>query len=184
VTEAKRRQAAVPKESSGLRDLFEQHGAFVCRSLRMLGVREADLDDALQEVFVVVFQRMHDYEERGRARAWLYSISTRIVHSQRRKQGRRHEDMAAALPEATAEATQLAQLADREALALGQRLLAQLPREQRDVFWLYEVEDVPMLEIARALECPLQTAYSRLHTARERILAAVQRAAAEDPDHA
>jgi RNA polymerase sigma-70 factor (ECF subfamily) len=62
-------------------------------------------------------------------------------------------------------------------------LLQALPVEQRDVFWLYEVEELPMSEIARALNCPLQTAYSRLHKARERILAAVQMTAAKDPDH-
>jgi DNA-directed RNA polymerase specialized sigma24 family protein len=39
-----------------------------------------------------------------------------------------------------------------------------------------------MSEIAQALDCPLQTAYSRLHKARARILALVERIAAES-DH-
>lgn len=158
---------------SRLREVFEQQGPFVCRSLRYLGVPEADLDDMLQEVFVVVCKRLNEYEERGRTRSWLYSICTRIVHAQRRKAFRRRE--CGPPGEQATPASQLAQVQDREALELGWRLLEQLPEQQREVFVLYEVEDMPMSEIAQALDCPLQTAYSRLYKARERILAEVER---------
>jgi RNA polymerase sigma-70 factor (ECF subfamily) len=147
--------------------------------LRYLGVREADLDDLLQEVFLVVYQRLNDYEEKGRARAWLYSICTRVAHAQRRKLGRRRETGSLAPVEESAAATQHEYVEDREALALGQSLLEQLPEQQREVFLLYEDEDMTMAEIAQALACPLQTAYSRLHKARARMLAAVERVAAE-----
>jgi RNA polymerase sigma-70 factor, ECF subfamily len=163
-----------------LREIYEEHAPFVIRSLRYLGVREADLDDTLQEVFLVVYQRLNDYEEKGRARAWLYSISTRVAHAQRRKLGRRRETGAEAFVEAAAAPTQLAQVEDSEAIALGHRLLSQLPPQQREVFLLYEVEDMPMAEIAQALDYPLQTTYSRLHKARERILAEVERLGAEN----
>jgi RNA polymerase sigma-70 factor (ECF subfamily) len=162
-----------PQKPSCLRSLFDDHAAFVCRNLRVLGVSEADLDDALQEVFLVVFQRLREYEERGRARAWLYSICIRITRAHHRKLKRRREQVV--LGEAdVAPATQLESVLDRESLLVGQRLLQQLPRAQREVFWLYEVEDVPMAEIARALDCPLQTAYSRLRKARGRVLDAVR----------
>jgi len=183
VTEGKRQRASSAEEATRLRRMFDEHGAFVCRSLRMLGVPEGDLDDALQEVFLVVFQRMRDYEERGRVRAWLYSICTRVVWTRRRVVRRRREDLGAEIPEAITPPTQHDRVVDHEALALGHRLLQGLPAEQRDVFWLYEVEELPMSEIARSLNCPLQTAYSRLHKARERILVAVQQNAAKDPDH-
>ena len=160
-----------------LRAVYEEHGPFVCRSLRYLGVPEADLDDVLQEVFLVVCQRLNDYDERGRVRAWLYSICTRITHAQRRKQWRRRESGPPG--ELVAQASQLDAAQDREALELGVRLLEKLPEEQREVFVLYEVEDMPMSEIAQALDCPLQTAYSRLYKARERILAETRRVAAE-----
>ena len=162
---------------SRLREVFDEHGPFVCLSLRYLGVPEADLDDLLQEVFLVVCQRLNDYQERGRARSWLYSICTRVAQSQRRKHRRSREF--GPLGEQGAAATQLDKVQDREALELGWKLLEQLPKEQREVFVLYEVEDMPMSEIARALDCPLQTVYSRLYKARERILAQVQRVTAE-----
>ncbi|MDB4988620.1 MAG: polymerase sigma factor RpoE [Myxococcaceae bacterium] len=155
--------------SPRLRELFEEHGSFVCRSLRRLGIAEADLDDMLQEVFLVVYQRLSDYEERDKARSWLYSICTRIAHAQRRRLVRRRENVTSELPEGHAAATQQQSAEDREALVLGQRLLALLSAEQREVFVLYEVEDMTMQQIADAVKCPLQTAYSRLYKARERI---------------
>ena len=162
-----------------LHEMFERYGPFVCRSLRYLGVREVDLDDMLQEVFLVVYQRLNDYQERGRTRAWLYSICTRVTLSHRRKLGRQRETLARDFEEGSQGPTQLTRVEDREALALGNRLLAGLPAQQREVFVLYEVEDMTMTEIADALRCPLQTAYSRLHKARERILVEVERLAAE-----
>jgi RNA polymerase sigma-70 factor (ECF subfamily) len=160
-----------------LRAWFEEHGPFVCRRLRHLRVREADLDDVLQEVFLVVHQRLADYQEKGSLRAWLYAICTRVAGAQRRKHGRRREHALAERSEPSTAPTQQAQLEDREALALGYRLLDRLPPLQRQVFVLYEVEDMSMAEVARALDCPLQTAYSRLHKARERVLAEVARIA-------
>jgi RNA polymerase sigma-70 factor (ECF subfamily) len=52
---------------------------------------------------------------------------------------------------------------------LGERLLATLDRlddEKRAAFVLYEIEELPLREVAEVLGCPLQTAYSRLQAAR------------------
>jgi RNA polymerase sigma-70 factor, ECF subfamily len=150
--------------------VFEQHGAFACRVLRSLGVQEADLDDMLQEVFLVVCRRQDDYEEQGRARSWLYSICRRVATSQHRRYSRDRELLAAQLSEPAVPPTQLEHVQGREALELAYRLLNQLPPKQRQIFLLYEVEDMSMPEIARLLGCPLQTAYSRLHKARSTIV--------------
>jgi RNA polymerase sigma-70 factor (ECF subfamily) len=162
-----------------LRRAFEQHGDFVCRILRSLGVHERDLDDALQDVFVVVARRQQDYEEQGRARAWMYSICKRVAIAQRRKYRRTRETSETRAVEPSVAPTQLQDMQDREAFELGRRLLEQLPPKQREIFLLYEVEDMSMAEIARLVGCPLQTAYSRLHQARTRIVAVVERTAAQ-----
>jgi RNA polymerase sigma-70 factor (ECF subfamily) len=178
-------QTLRPQEASlvsppQVREVVERHGPFVCRSLRHLGVREDDLDDTMQDVFLVVHRRLEDYEERGRTRAWLYSICRRVVVSQRRKLARwQDKKNAANPPEPSIEPTQLAHVENREALELGYQLLDQLTKEERQIFLLYEVEDMPMIEIAQALGCRLQTAYSRLYKARTRILAAAERAVIE-----
>lgn len=158
-----------------LQGMFEQHRRFVLGSLRVLGVLGADLEDAAQEVFLVVSQRLADYEERGRVRTWLYSICLRVAWSYRRAWKRKREALGVDYPDTGYAPTPHDQMVDLEALRFGRRLLAALPIEQRQVFWLYEVEERSMPEIARMLGCPVQTAYSRLHAARDRILAAVKR---------
>jgi RNA polymerase sigma-70 factor, ECF subfamily len=159
-----------------LREIFDQQAAFVWRCLRHLGVPSADLEDATQEVFVVVHGRLGEYQERERLRAWLYAICVRVAQRHKRKAARSREHVTAEPPEMIASATQQLRIEQREALALGQRLLALLPEAQRAVFLLYEIERMPMAEVAAALGCPLQTAYARLHKARERVQAEVQRA--------
>lgn len=165
-----------------LRKVFEQHAPFVCRNLRRLGVAEADLDDMLQEVFLVVHQRLPAYEEQGRLRSWLYSICTRVALAQRRKVLRRREHLTDQVPEELIVPSQEQRVRDAQALSFGQHLLELLPKEQREVFVLYEVEEMSMSEVAAALGCPLQTAYSRLHRARSRVLAEVERARAGKKD--
>lgn len=179
VIATQREQEPTEDQPLRLRALFDEHGPFVCRSLRRLGVAEADLDDLLQEVFLVVYRRLADYQERERARAWLYSICKRVAQAQRRRLFRRRENVTSELPEGLLAATQLQTVEDREAWQLGLRLLQLLPPPQREVFVLYEVEDMSMQEISQALDCPLQTAYSRLHKARQRIVAEVERARAD-----
>ncbi|MFM2416306.1 MAG: hypothetical protein RL385_1029 [Pseudomonadota bacterium] len=160
-----------PKATVPLRAVFDQQAAFVCRTLRRHGVREADLDDMLQEVFLVVHRNLNEYVDRGRMRAWLYSICTRVAHGQRRKVVRRREAPEIEDTERDVAPTQHQHVEDQQALRLGYQLLEALPPQEREVFVLYEVEDMTMSEIAQVMGCPLQTGYSRLNRARERILA-------------
>jgi RNA polymerase sigma-70 factor (ECF subfamily) len=157
-------------------DLFAQHNAFVWRSLSHLGVDAADLEDALQEVFVVVHRRLSEYREEQKVKAWLYAICARVARDFRRKRMRRRENLTAEPPDSARDPSQLESLADRQALALAQRFLEALPYEQRAVFLLYEVEQMSMSEVADAVQCPLHTAYSRYKKARERVLALAARA--------
>lgn len=154
--------------------VFKAHHAFVWRILRHLGVAPADLEDVLQEVFMVVHRRLSEYREQDKMRSWLYAISMRVVRDHRRRVGRRQEDLREA-PEVPHEAQQASTLADQQALSIAQRMIAELPEKQREVFMLYEIEQLSMSEIALAVGCPLPTAYARLRKARERVLADVAR---------
>jgi RNA polymerase sigma-70 factor (ECF subfamily) len=62
-------------------------------------------------------------------------------------------------------------LAERTAV---QRLLSVLDEDKRTVIVLYEIEGFSMKEVAAIVECPLQTAYSRLHAGRELMLAVLK----------
>ncbi len=166
--------AAVPSFA----EIFREHGAFVFRLLRRLGVPDADLDDATQDVFVSVHRGLGSYEERNQMRSWLYRISVREASRYLRARPRvsavdvdRIAGPSAWSPEDAAQAN--------EARADFDRLLAVLDEDRRTVFVLYEVEELPMEEVARYIGCPLATAYSRLRSARKLVLAAAKRLEAQ-----
>ena len=168
---------AIPQAASiDVEQLFREHGPFVWRSLRRFGISESDADDLCQEVFVVVFRRLHEFEHRSSMRTWLYGITVRIALAHRRRASTKRELPTDSPPELATPDGPHDQLADREARALLDRALDALDDDKRAVFVLYEVEQLPMAEIARALECPLQTAYSRLHAARDQVQSFLRRA--------
>jgi len=94
-----------------------------------------------------------------------------VAHGQRRKLVRRRETPELNGLESEVAPQQHQHVEDQQSLRLGYQLLEALPPHEREVFVLYEVEDMTMPEIAQVLGCPLQTGYSRLNRARERILA-------------
>jgi RNA polymerase sigma-70 factor (ECF subfamily) len=99
----------------------------------------------------------------------------------RRRAHRHHERLYAEPPESSFPASQEDALAQREALGLMEEALSRLPTPQRDTFVLYEIEELGMAEVAAALDCPLQTAYSRLHAARKAVMAALDARAPQRP---
>jgi RNA polymerase sigma-70 factor (ECF subfamily) len=168
--------AAEQARARRLSQVFEEQASFVWRTLRRLGVAPGDLEDAAQEVFVVVHKRLEEYEERASIRGWLYAICLRVSSRQRRSSMRRREQVVSEFPEISVEADQERGVEQRESLRLGQRLLEALPEKQRMVFMLYEVDHMSMAEVADVIGCPIQTAYARLHKARERVRIELARA--------
>ncbi|APR88597.1 RNA polymerase sigma factor RpoE [Minicystis rosea] len=156
-------------------DVFSEHARYVGRTLRYLGVAEAELEDACQEVFIAVHRRLADFEPGGSVRAWLRQICVHVAQNQRRTRRRRREEGGADAIEIEIPATQHDAAERTEMRERLLALLSRLDEQQRAVFVLYEIERMPMAEVAAALSCPLQTAYSRLHAARARLEEAVRR---------
>lgn len=175
VAAAPRSPAASRARDARLRAVVDGHFDFIGRSLRNLGVVDADVDDALQQVFLVVARRLDDVAE-GAERSFLFQVAVRIASRMRRGRARRreigeevlvdHAD-AAAGPEAIADA--------RRAHALLDELLEELDLELRTVFVLYEVEELTTAKIAALLELPVGTVASRLRRAREAFAAKAER---------
>jgi RNA polymerase sigma-70 factor (ECF subfamily) len=160
-----------------LERVFSEHVSFVWRTLRAMGVPEADREDVAQEVFLVVRKQLAGYEERGSMRAWLVAIARRVVSDHRNRAHFRHELPRDTLPERGTDPK--GKLEARSALERVEAVLSEIAPEQRQVFLLYEVEGLTMPEIAEALGAPLQTCYSRLHAARDRVTASF--ATGEEP---
>lgn len=152
-----------------LRALYEAHAMVVRRLLLQLGVREADVDDLLQDVFLVALRRQAEFEGRSTARTWLCGIAVKLAESQRRRQRvrdlfrRRSHDEAASIQMTSP----LRAVEQAQAKQLVQKILEHLPPKKRAVLVLYEVEQLSGEEIAEILGCPIKTVWTRLFYARQ-----------------
>ncbi len=156
------------------------HGPALWRALRYLGVPEDDVPDACQEVFLVALRRHRDFEGRSEVSTWLYGIAWRVASSWRRRalreqQGRRRLARALVVRgegEAPSPEREAAQLRWRRWLLSW---LEELPEEQRAVFVLHAIEELPLRRVAEVLGIPEGTAFSRWRLARRRVRELAQR---------
>jgi RNA polymerase sigma-70 factor, ECF subfamily len=165
--------ALVPGPKSEFRAIVDQHAEFVWRALRHLGVREADVEDACQDVFLVAHRRLGDFRGDSSLGTWIYGICVRVAADHRRRAYVRREIPGSEPPAPPQPPDQTERAMRRQSLELLGRILDQLDDEKRAVFVLYEIEELSMKDVAEALRCPLQTAYSRLHAARRLVAEAV-----------
>jgi len=159
--------------------VFRDYAPFVWRTLRHLGVPEADVDDVCQDVFVCIHRKLAGFEGRSTLRTWIYGICIRTASDFRRRAHVRREHPVAEAPLRISEASQHKDCERAQARTVLAELLEQLDEDKRTVFVLYEIEGLPMKEVAEAMDCPLQTAYSRLHAARKLVIEGGRRALLE-----
>jgi RNA polymerase sigma-70 factor (ECF subfamily) len=163
-----------PAPAAQIAHIFSDQADFVWRSLRRLGVPIADVDDALQEVFLVVYRRIADYEDRGFLRAWLFSISRQVSSHYHRGMKRAEERQRGLVVSVTAPDVEEI-VARHEAEELVNGFLDELQEPQRSVFYLSDIEGLTAPEIAAALDVNLNTVYGRLRQARKRFEALLTR---------
>jgi RNA polymerase sigma-70 factor, ECF subfamily len=166
----------------GFDALFHAYHDFVWRSLRRLGLKPEDADDAAQEVFLVAQRRLAEIVA-GRERAFLFGTAMRVVSGRRRTLARRRDqpgdgELAELADPAGDPAAELDRKRGRELL---DGILDRMPIELRAVFVLFELEQLTMAEIASDLDLPAGTVASRLRRARELFAAACARVQARDP---
>ncbi|MGE3453611.1 MAG: RNA polymerase sigma factor [Kofleriaceae bacterium] len=162
------------------RDVYEQNAAFVWRVLRRLGVRDADVEDVCQDVFVIVHRKLATFEHRSAVQTWIYGIALRCASDYRRRAHIKRETPAE-IDETQIDPNQDDVVSQRQGRAMLDQIVDSLDDDKRAVFVLYELEEVPMAQVAEIVGCPLQTAYSRLHAARTTVEAIVARLRAREP---
>jgi RNA polymerase sigma-70 factor, ECF subfamily len=161
--------------------LYEEHLDFVWRTLRRLGVPPPDLPDVAQEVFLVVYRRLPDFEPRARVTTWLFPICLHAARDRRRRAHVRRE-----VPREEHDLEDPAPLPGNDLerqddLSLFEAALSDMNLDQRAVFVLFELEDLRGEDIAATLAIPLGTVYSRLRLARAAFRSSVlERAGTED----
>lgn len=164
--EARAAPSVAVADAATFRDVFSRYAPYVLGLVRRLGVREAEVEDVAQEVFIVVHRQLPSFEGRSSLKTWLCGITLRTVANHRRKVMRRREAAFEASGDLHADADQDTALERQDDAATLQNALDRLSPKLREVFVLYEIEELPMADVARSLGCPRFTAYTRLHAAR------------------
>jgi len=154
--------------------IAEQQLDVIWRMARRLGVPDCDIEDVAQEVLIVVVRRQ-DYIELGKERAFVASVTARVVANWRRTRGRRREDPSDALESvasahsggafATSDVEQ--NLERSRQLARLERALDEMTEAQREAFILFDLEQLTAPEIAEQLGVPEAAIVSRVRRARE-----------------
>lgn len=148
--------------------VYRSELGFVWRVLSYHGVPADAIEDAVQDVFMVVHRRWRDWDRRESIRSWLFGIARRVAGTRRRGAARLERKLVE-LPAPSPAVDLEEQAADRETLRRLALILEQLDHKLAVVFVLTEIEGMTAPEIARELNANLNTIYWRQRTARAHV---------------
>jgi RNA polymerase sigma-70 factor, ECF subfamily len=176
-------QAHVASEAKGPpRDLawvHAEHAGFVWATLQRFGVQPSDLEDAFQDVFVVVQRRLPTFDWACAITTWLFALCRRVASTHRRrphmKRERFGEDVGD-VPDPRGGPEEIT--AAHQARTELERILDEMDLDRRVVFVMFQIDEIPCNEIAAIIGVPIGTVYSRLHAARTEFAALLQRSRA------
>ena len=165
--------------------------------LRRFVADAATAEDLLQEVFLRVVKSADEWRGAAKFSTWLYTIARNLTVDQSRRAVHRNaasldgpahagSDSTATLhdrlPSPDRRADDLA--SDRETKRRIDEAVATLPAEQREVFLMREVMEMPFAEIATAVGASEPTVKSRMRYALEKLRAALVELGGEPPSAA
>jgi RNA polymerase sigma-70 factor (ECF subfamily) len=150
------------------RQVYDTYFGFVWRAVANRGVPAAAMDDVVQEVFLVVHRKLPDFEGRSTVRTWLSGVVRRVVADHVKKRGNRAAgDENVDDHPLKSDEDPAAELERRAAAALVDQLLEKMSAVQREVFVLYELEQLTTREIAELTRTNENTVQTRLKAARK-----------------
>jgi RNA polymerase sigma-70 factor (ECF subfamily) len=147
--------------------VYREHFSFVWRVLSGMGVPPGAVEDAAQEVFVVVLRRLPEFEPKASVKTWLYEIAMRVASNARRSVRRRglHEELDEQLE---GDAPGPAEVVEsRRALSEVLSVLDTMDDSLRSVLVLSQFEQMTAPEIAALTNVKVNTVSSRLRRARQ-----------------
>jgi RNA polymerase sigma factor (sigma-70 family) len=162
---------SAPPPSPRFEALYRDNYAFVWRCARRMCVHDSDLEDVIQDVFVIAYRRLDSLTPGVAPSTWLFGIMRNVVRNRARGHGRQQRRIFALARDVEIRERHRQRLETE----LGERVLAsemllaflrELDETQRDVFVLAELEGHSAKQIAGALAIKPNTASSRLRLAR------------------
>ena len=176
---APRDEGAAPDETDAFADAYARYHEGVRRALGCLGMPPSALDDAVQEVFLVVHRRRGDPDRYTTLREWIYGVARRVAWRHHRTRTRYEQRLGLVDPPEPPPDPDTEVERD-EAVAFVHAFLATLDPDQRDVFVFAEIEGLGAREIAAIVGANVNTVSSRLRLARARFETALVRRRARE----
>jgi RNA polymerase sigma-70 factor (ECF subfamily) len=164
------------------RTIYEARFEEVSRWVSILGGPEAEREDLVQDVFVVVHRRLPDFDGDNLA-GWLYQIARRRVRDFRRLLWVRHLLFGSVpLPEdlTKGEASASDALETEEKRALLERLLSKLSESERAALSLFEIDGYSGEQVAQIQGVSINTVWARIHHARKKLKAWLEKTELRD----
>lgn len=155
-------------------ELYNRYKRTVAATLyRVLGER-SELDDLVQEVFVIAFRGLDRFRGDARLSTWLYRICVNVALGKIRSRTRKPPPMAVADLDATSQAQSLVERPETPERALQRRrdrdrvyaALDKLAPKKRLVLFLHEIEGLDLKDIAYLVDSNPVTVRTRLFYAR------------------
>jgi len=154
-------------------EAFDRELDYIFATLQRLGARPADMDDLLQEIFLVLYRNWRTLDVSRPIRPWLFGVAFRVVRTHRRRRAR--ETPCEGLdPEDIAPSPE-GRMQGQESLALLSAALQQVPSLRRSVVIKHDLEGLDVIDIARQLSITKFGVYARLYKGRKELAAAVRR---------
>jgi len=154
-------------------DTFAREVDYLYATLQRLGARSADVDDLLQDIFIVLYRNWGTLDLSRPLRPWLFGVAFRVVRAHRRRRSRETPDTG--LDSEDAAPGPEGRLQGQQALAALKVALEQVPTQRRSVLIKHDLEGLEVVDIARELSMTKFGVYARLHKGRKELASAVRR---------
>lgn len=166
-TERELVRQCVAGDTAAWRALYDRHFPPVERLVTALGVSGSEADDLCQEIFIIIHRYLPRFRGESRLGTWIYRLATREAIRFARKQ-RLRRAMAALFSRERRAAQPNPAWSDSAAARQHdlQKMLDRLAPERRLALVMFEIEGLPVGEIARICDCAENTIWTRLHRAR------------------
>jgi len=141
------------------------------------GIHGSDLEDVVQEVFVVVHQKLGAFEGRSSVRTWTIGIALNVIRAFRRRRAtRKLGEQIDDFPEPAVPTGGPPDLVEaRQEAEFLFAFLEELTEAQREVFVVCEIEGLSVVDAADLLEVNENTLRTRLRSARLALNEAVRK---------
>lgn len=168
--------ACAKRDPNALGVLFDRYQSTVYRFLsRLSGTDARDLDDLVQATFLEVHRAASQFRGASAVKSWIVGIALNIARHHVRSEVRRKAMLSSYAESPKGDPARPDDNAERRQLMNKlYSALDTLPREQREVFVMCDLEEVRGVEAARILNVPEGTVWRRLHEARKALRAALE----------